>query len=60
MKTYNMIRANQSTAIVELSFWDMIRLLFGREIMIVEKNERIVLRHYHAYVLLNTKASTGD
>ena len=56
MKSYSIIRANRPTSIIELSFWDMLKLLFGREIMIVEKNEAIVLRHYHAYVLFNLAA----
>lgn len=56
MKSFIQIRANRPTTIVELSAWDMVKLLFGREIMIVESNEGVLLRHYHAYVIFNHKA----
>lgn len=56
MKSFTSMRANRSCLTIELSFWDVVRLLFGKEIMIVEKNEVIVLRHYPAYVVFNNSA----
>ena len=60
MKSFHLIRANRSTTVLELSLWDMIRLLFGREIMIIEKDESIVLRHAIAYDMFNMTTREHD
>ena len=60
MKIFHMIRANRSTMVMELSFWDIAKLLWGREILLLEKGESIVLRHKTAYELLNMAAPRAE
>lgn len=55
MKCFQMVRANKVTNIVEFSLWDMVKLMFGREIEIIAQNS-ILIRHHHSYNLFNLSA----
>lgn len=60
MKSFHIIRANRPTLVLELSFWDMLRMLFGREIMLLETGDEIVLRHQHGYTIFNLAAPRAE
>ena len=48
------------TTVVELGFWDVLRILTGREIEIWPLGEIVVLRGSPAYDAFNASASRAD
>ncbi len=58
MITFTVARQGKLTAIVELSYWDMIKLYWGRE-LVIQGNQivgNVILRQPLAYAALNLDA----
>lgn len=60
MRYVQRVGLHRATTIVELGFWDMVRLAFGREIEMVPYSEMIVIRSGSAYSAFNLDAGLGD
>lgn len=60
MKQIIVRRDGATMLAVELGFWDLVRILLGREIVLIPIGEAIVLRSGPAYQLLNLEAPRVD
>lgn len=60
MKQIIIRRHGVTVLAVELGFWDLLRILLGREIVLVPIGEAIVLRSGAAYQIFNLAAPKAD
>ena len=65
MKSFRMVRpGGHISVIIELSFFDMLKLLFGRELYLVGQDhflgEKVILRQTLAYEAFNMSAPKGE
>lgn len=63
MKAFRVMRNNKPTIILEFSFRDVFKLLFGRELCLNEQiaiDESVLMRNYPAYVVFNIQAAAEE
>jgi hypothetical protein len=60
MKTFYQMNNNKPVLIVELSIKDMVKLMFGRELVFVNIGEKVLFRYGLGYSAFNLSAKAID